>query len=112
MRDTILNVVYDTETAELFGILESSEAPADDRWFREGLYRNRSGYWFLAGEGGSKSKYVVETPEGHRMGSKLIIPIGSSRALDWLITTGKIDAVRRHFGHEREYIHERYGLNL
>lgn len=112
MIDTILNVVYDTDTAQAFGSRESDSNPADPEWYRETLYRNASGYWFLAGEGGSRSRFAVEDNTPGRTGSAGIIPLGQSQAMHWLAETGHVSALRDLFMHEKAYLQSEYGLML
>lgn len=112
MIDTILNVVYDTDTAQAFGIRESDCAPTDPEWYRETLYRNTSGYWFIAGEGGSCSRFAVEEAARGRTGSAGIIPLGQSQAMHWLAETGNVSALRDRFMHEKAYLQSEYDLKL
>jgi hypothetical protein len=112
MIDTILNVVYDTATAQTFGSRESGHSTSDPYWFKEILYCNHSGYWFLAGEGGSKSRYAVEDQNNQRSGSSGIIPIGRSQAMHWLAETGRVTVLREFFKDEEDYIEVKYNLKL
>lgn len=112
MIDTILNVVYDTETAQAFGTRESTCGLSDNRWYRETLFRNRSGYWFLGGEGGSRTHYAVERRTGERLGAAGIIPIGRMQAMHWLAEIGHVAALREFFVCEKEYLQNEYDLNL
>jgi hypothetical protein len=112
MIDTILNVVYDTETADRFGTRESAHPPSDPRWFRESLYRNASGYWFLAGRGGSRSRFATENSTGGRFGSAGIVPIGRSQAMHWLAETGNIAVLRDLFMEEKSYLQSEFNLKL
>jgi hypothetical protein len=112
MKDTILNVVYDTDTAHAFGTREDNRHRSDDRWYRETLFRNRSGYWFLAGEGGRLTRYAVETPGGERRGSAGIIPIGRMQAMHWLARIGHVSALRDFFGGEKQYLKNEYQISL
>jgi hypothetical protein len=112
MIDTILNVVYDTDTAHMFGSRESDCNPDDPAWYRETLYRNASGYWFLAGEGGSRSRFAVEDTTSGRTGSAGIIPLGESQAMHWLAETGHVSALRERFMHEKAYLQSEYNLTL
>ena len=112
MIDTILNVVYDTDTAHEYGSRESDCNPDDPAWYRETLYRNSSGYWFLAGEGGSRSRFAVEDTARGRTGSAGIIPLGQSQAMHWLAETRHISALRDLFMQEKAYLQSEYDLRL
>ena len=112
MIDTILNVVYDTTTAQQFGNRESTHRPSDPRWFREGLYRKASGYWFLAGQGGSRSRFAVENSTDGRIGSAGIVPIGHSQAMHWLAETGNVAVLRDLFMGEKAYLQSEFNINL
>jgi len=112
MIDTFLNVVYDTDTAQAFGSRESAHIPSDKRWYRETLFCNRSGYWFLAGEGGSRTHYAVEPRSGERSGAAGIIPIGRMQALRWLAEIGHAAALRDFFADEKAYLQSEYNIDL
>ncbi len=112
MKDTILRVVYDTTTAHHFGDRESTRSRSDPRWFQEGLYRNASGYWFLAGQGGSRSRFAVENTTDGRTGSTGIVPIGHSQAMRWLAETGNVAVLRDLFEEEAAYLQSEFNLNL
>ncbi len=113
MKDCILNVVYDTRTAEAFAELESDCEPPDPSWFHETLYRNKSGYWFLAGAGGSRSRFAVEYLGFGRLGAAGIIPIGRRQAMAWLVASGNhIDVLRDHFMDENVYLKDHHGIEL
>ena len=112
MIDTFLNVVYDTTTAQQFGNRESTCLPSDPRWFREGLYRNASGYWFLDSQGGSRSRFAVEASTDGRKGPAGIVPIGHSLAMRWLAETGNVAVLRNLFFEEKAYLQSEFNLNL
>jgi len=112
MKDTILNVVYDTDTADNFGSRVHSGDRSAQEYFEEGLYRNKSGYWFIAGWGGNRTRFAVETTPGRRCGGAGIIPIGCQAAMNWLAENGNVQALRNLFPTQKEYLKETYGLRL
>lgn len=64
MRKVINGKSYDTDTATLVGEWSAACCPGDFEWFREELYRKRTGENFVWGESGPQSRYAV-----HRCGS-------------------------------------------
>ena len=112
MIETILNVVYDTNNAQSFGTVESGYPLSDNRWYQETLFRNKSGYWFLYGEGGSQTRFATERTGGERTGSRGIIPIGQMQAMHWLARIGHVDALRELFAGEKRYLENEYRLQF
>ncbi len=113
MVETILNVVYDTRTAAYFGKRESKCEPPDPAWFEETLYRNQSGYWFIAGAGGSGSRFAVEYRAYGRLGSAGIIPIGRKQAMAWLAESNDhLDVLKKYFLDEKAYLREHYNIQI
>lgn len=77
MKKNINNKVYNTETANLIGRIES-EISDSDHHFAEELYQKKTGEFFIYGAGNKLSKYgKFET------GDEKIIPISYETAESW-----------------------------
>jgi hypothetical protein len=55
---------YRTHTARLLVTLPSPFPKTDNKWHETRLYRTHRGAYFLAGEGGSGSRWAKITPRG------------------------------------------------
>jgi len=82
MRRAINGLIYDTETAQ--HLAHRSRGFASD-WshVREGLYVTERGTYFLAGEGGPRSRYGRRTGDGGTRGGEGIHPLSREEALEW-----------------------------
>lgn len=84
MKDRIGTLSYDTETAKKIGGY-SADYPANDfHYYKEALYKKRTGEFFLAGEGGPKSKYAEDAEGGQMLqGGSKITPVSFDKAKQW-----------------------------
>lgn len=84
MKDRIGTLSYNTETAKKIGEYSADYPTNDFHFYKESLYKKRTGEFFLAGEGGPASKYA-ENAEGSQMlqGSAKITPISFNQAKLW-----------------------------
>ena len=64
MRKVINGKTYRTHTARLLVTLPSPFPKTDNKWHETRLYRTHRGAYFLAGEGGSLSRWKKSTPRG------------------------------------------------
>ncbi len=83
-RATVTKVIngktYRSHTAQLIVTLPSLFPKASNKWHDTRLYRNQRGAYFLAGEGGSLSRWAKSTPRGAIKGEG-IEPISKDEAL-------------------------------
>lgn len=85
MRKQKGSKIYDTDSAMCVGTFENGK---DDNpsWYKESLYRKKTGEFFLAGEGNWDSKYAIRdgrstvTPEGR---GYEIFPLDKDDAAVW-----------------------------
>lgn len=85
MRKIKKSKLYDTDSAVCLGTFENGK---DDnpRWYKEGLYRKKTGEFFLAGEGNWDSKYAIRdgrstvTPEGRGWD---VFPLERDDVIEW-----------------------------
>jgi len=80
MRKVINGKTYRSHTAQLIVTLPSHFPKTDSKWNDTRLYRNQQGAYFLAGEGGTLSRWAKITPRGAIAGEG-IEPISKDEAL-------------------------------
>jgi hypothetical protein len=80
MTKVINGKTYRSHTAQLIVTLPSPFPKTDNKWHETQLYRNQRGAYFLAGEGGSRSRWAKNTPGGAIPGEG-IEPISKDDAL-------------------------------
>ncbi len=71
---------YRSHTAQLIVTLPSAFPPTNNRWHDTRLYRTQRGAYFLAGEGGSQSRWAKRTTNGLIPGTG-IEPLSKDEAL-------------------------------
>ena len=83
MKAIVDGLRYDTEKAELVGECETpGMGRSDFKYWSAGLYKTKSGRFFLAGEGHALTRFAAHTGEGASWGENLI-PMGTDEALSW-----------------------------
>lgn len=82
MKQVINRKVYDTETAECLATYDNGLSRSDFRCLSESLYKTKKGAYFLAGEGGPKTRYA-EACGNMTSGSSKIIPLTRDEAIEW-----------------------------
>jgi hypothetical protein len=79
LRKVINGKTYRSHTAHLIVTLPSPFPKTDNKWHETRLYRTHRGAYFLAGEGGSGSRWAKITPRGAIPGEG-IEPISKDKA--------------------------------
>jgi hypothetical protein len=64
LTKVINSKTYRSHTAQLIVTVPSHFPKTDNKWHETRLYRNQRGAYFLAGEGGSLSRWATITPRG------------------------------------------------
>lgn len=83
MKKVIRGRLYDTEKAVLVGEFYDEAMPEEDlSFYREELYRKRTGEYFLYGIGNAGSKYSVWRGST-ASGTEKIIPFSYQQAKEW-----------------------------
>ena len=82
MKETIGGKMFNTETATCVACYQYSE-PRDVMYYREELYRKKTGEYFLYCKGGGLSPYRLYTPENSWVGREEIQPITLDEAKEW-----------------------------
>jgi len=82
MKKIINGKRYDTETAQLIGS-DGYSNRRDFCFWREKLYRKKTGEFFLYGEGGAMSRYGRSTGQNLRSAGEEIQPLTLKEAQEW-----------------------------
>lgn len=101
MKKIISGRRYDTETAKLVGYTSYS-IPGDLSYWWEGLYRKRTGEFFLHGEGGPMSKYSERIGENEWGYGHEIRPLSLEEAQVWVENYLDADTYEEIFGRVSE----------
>lgn len=97
MRKIIDGKSYDTGKAELIGEYESEFGRSDFKWFREELYRKRTGEYFIYGEGHAQSRYAKQA-HGMWGAGEAITPMSYDGARKWAEEHLGAEGYEREFG--------------
>lgn len=81
MKKIIGGKKYNTTTAKLVGTYDTGYI-GDFDWRYEELYRKATGEFFLAGEGGAKTRWASRTIDGFSSGEG-ILPLTLDEAREW-----------------------------
>ncbi len=84
MKDRIGTVIYDTEAAKKIGEYSSDLPASDFGYYKEALYKEQNGEYFLACKVGPQNKYVKYVA-GKKISQKSgrIKPLTFSQAKEW-----------------------------
>lgn len=97
MHAIINGLRYNTETATLIGQGGSNTSSSDFRDWSGGLYKTKSGRYFVAGRGGPMTMFAHSVGDGYSGGSK-IIPMDAEEALEWAERHLSNDEIEAAFG--------------
>ena len=101
MKKFISGRRYDTETAKLVGYTSYS-TPGDFGYWREDLYRKRTGEFFIHGQGGPMSKYSERLSENEWGYGHEIRPLSLKEAQVWVEKYLDADTYDEIFGRVAE----------
>ena len=87
MTKVINGKTYRSHTAQLIVTVPSHFPQTSNKWHDTRLYRNQRGAYFLAGEGGTRSRWAKITPRGAIEGED-IEPISKDEALAYAKDAG------------------------
>lgn len=102
MKKIINGKTYNTKTARRIGTRSNNLPQSDFDHFCEEMYIAKDGRYFLAGEGGARTKYGSTLPDGWRAYGEDIIPITAAEALEWAEWYMEPDDFRAEFPTEAE----------
>ena len=98
MKKVIRGRLYDTEKAVLVGEFYDKAMPEEDlSFYREELYRKRTGEYFLYGRGNAGSKYSVWRGST-ASGTEKIIPLSYQQARQWAEENLSPEEYEKEFG--------------
>lgn len=101
MKQIIKGKKYDTDTAELLGS-DSHLWRNDIDYWKEELYRKKTGEFFLYGEGGARSKYGIQSSTNSWSGDEKIIPLTEAEAKHWAENHLSVEEYEKIFGEVEE----------
>lgn len=101
MKRIISGRRYDTQTAKLVGYTSYS-TPGSLVYWREDLYRKKTGEFFLHGQGGPLSKYFEKIGENEWSYGHEIIPLSLRKAQRWVQKYLDADTYEELFGRVSE----------
>ena len=82
MKKIIKGKLYNTETAKEIAAWSNGLSYSDFNWCEETLYRKKTGEYFVAGEGGARSKYAERHGDMWGAGEE-IVPMTEDEARTW-----------------------------
>lgn len=98
MKKVIRGRLYDTEKAVLVGEFYDEAMPEEDlSFYREELYRKRTGEYFLYGTGNAGSKYSVWRGST-ASGAEEIVPLTYKQAQEWAEEYLPAEIYQKEFG--------------
>ena len=101
MKKVIKGKLYDTVTAT-FVAEHEKHARSSFNWYREALYRKKTGEYFLWGEGHAASPYSTSCPDGGSDPGEAIKPILYNEAREWAEKHMTADEYIKLFGEPEE----------
>lgn len=96
MKKVIRGRLYDTNKAAEIGY-NSSSSRRDSSYWREALYRKRTGEFFLHVEGGPASKYAICCGQNKWSRGEKIIPLSFDEAQHWAKKHSDVDTYAKYF---------------
>lgn len=112
MKKVINGALYNTDTAQELGSTEPAGCSKRDfNYFRETLYRTKSGKYFLHGEGHGNSRYGVWHGNDGGWGEK-IMPMTLEEAMEWAERNLSGEEYIKIFGEPEEASGNKVPLNL
>lgn len=101
MKKIIDGKLYNTESAKEMGSYMYS-GPRDFNFFKETLYRKKTGEYFIHGKGGPASKYAKTVSQNNWTGGQQIIPVSYKKAKEWAENYLEVEEYEKIFGEIQE----------
>lgn len=101
MKKIINGRKYDTDTAELVAEWDNGDY-SDFGFICEGLYRKRTGEYFLYGRGGAQTRYAESHGATSWGGGRKIEPLSEPEARKWAEEHCDADTYEQIFGEVEE----------
>ena len=113
MKKIINNASYDTTKAVCIGHKESDcQFNNDLSYWRERLFKTKSGKYFLHGEGNAMSKYSESRGNGNRGAGEEIIPLTAIGASEWAEENLDAEDFEKEFGEVVEASDDKVAITL
>lgn len=106
MKKIINKKLYDTSTATCIAEYSGPARVSDFSFYRETLYRKRTGEYFIHGEGGARSRYA-SYEYGLMSWGEQILPLTYDTARDWANTTWTRTPIRTSLAQPQRTIRAR-----
>ena len=98
MKAIIDGKTYNTDTAEEIASWDNGLDSSDFNYVSEKLFKTKNGTYFLAGDGGARSKYGINKGD-YEIGGEGLEPVSDDEALETLERWKDVDAIEAHFAH-------------
>ena len=106
MKKIINKKLYDTSTATCIAEYSGPARVSDFSFYRETLYRKRTGEYFIHGEGGARSRYA-SYEYGLMSWGEQILPLTYDTSRDWAEHHMDADAIRTSLAQPQRTIRAR-----
>ena len=100
MKKIINGKMYNTETAKL--LCEACGRRGSASWWKEQLYRKKTGEYFLFGEGGPGSRWAVPLDINSWNEGEDVIPMTEEEARAWAEKNADVEEYCEIFGEPEE----------
>jgi len=99
MEKLIDGKLYDTDNATLLASAypNGTQDRSNFHFLWERLYVTENGRYFVAGEGGAKTRYSKPAATGGVKGGEDIRSLSAQEAFEWCQQHDKVEAAREHF---------------
>jgi len=102
MKKVVDGLKYDTGKAELIGeydnVGDGASSTTDFKHYELGIYRTKSGRYFLAGEGGPMSMFAHSIDQNSWSGGSDIIPLSKEEAYEYAEKYFDEETISEYFG--------------
>ena len=98
MKAIIDGKTYNTDTAEEIASWDNGLDSSDFNYVSEKLFKTKNGTYFLAGDGGARSKYGINKGD-YEIGGEGLEPVSDDEALETLERWKDVAAIEAHFAH-------------
>lgn len=102
MKKIINGKMYNTETATELCYTNNGLGINDFNYIEEGLYKKKTGEFFLAGNGGAMTKYAHHCADRTSCAGKAIFPLTEAEAKEWAEKHMNIEKYIEVFGEPEE----------
>ena len=102
MKKKINGRIYNTDTAKQVAWYGNNLPANDFGYIEECLYRKRNGEYFLAGEGGARTRYAADCGDGWTRGGEDIIPLTRVEAFYWSLNHSRAVRLSAYYDYAQD----------